>query len=407
MNILVTGSRLPFALEQIRKFGRAGHRVFATDSFWSAPGNHSRHATASFVTRSPAHDPDGFVADVARLVREHAIDRVVPSFEEAFYLSAARDRIEAELFAPRFETLALLHDKARLRDYAETLGIRVAPTILARSHDELERALAQFPRFFARPTFTRGGVSLFTNTGPLAGAMRLEDTAPSEDNPYLVQPFLEGRDLCSYSIVHHGRIAAHATYVHPLTLEHAGGITFESVVVPETLAIATRIAQATGYHGQLSFDFLETKDGIYLVECNPRPTAGLTVMPDGMFEEAMTHGPRESGPMIAPAGARRHMSLALLRNMVVHPETAAENAAALASSGTDIYVDLKDLMPVLSQFIAYGRVMEHRWRAKHSSRGDLMQGYFDDLTWNGAPRERRVVTPAAPAASPPAAGAAW
>ncbi len=30
MNVLVTTSRMPFSIEAIRCFGRAGHRVFAT-----------------------------------------------------------------------------------------------------------------------------------------------------------------------------------------------------------------------------------------------------------------------------------------------------------------------------------------------------------------------------------------
>jgi len=336
------------------------------------------------VTASPRDDTAGFLDDVEHIVRERAIDRVVPSFEEVFYLSRSRDRIEpqAELFAPSFETLAELHDKARLRDLAASLGIRVAETLLAHDHRELAEAIRAFPHFFARPTFTRGGVSLFTNTGPLAGAMTLAQTRPTPENPYLVQPFLEGRDLCTYGIVHHGRVSAHAAYVHPLTLEHAGGITFESVIVPEAVTVMQKIAEHTSYHGQISFDFLETREGLYLVECNPRPTAGLTVMPDDMFDEAMWR-PAPSTPRIAPAGARRQLSLGLLRNMVVHPETLVENVTALTTSGADIYADPKDMMPLLSQFIAYGRVIEYRMRARGSSRSDLMQGYFDDLTWNG------------------------
>lgn len=383
MRALVTGSRLPFAIEQIRKLGRMGREVYASDALWSAPGNHSRFAAGALVTAAPRHAPEQFVRDVVTHLREHPTDRVIPSFEEVFYLARHRRQIEphAELFAPSFDVLTRLHDKGSMVSFAQELGLKVAPTLLATSREELAHACEEFPRFFARPAYTRGGVSLYTNTGPLAGAVHLAECAPTPQNPWLVQPFLDGRDICSHSIVHHGQVTAHVTYVHPLTLEHAGGIVFESVVVPETLRVARLVAEATGYHGQLSFDFMETEDGVYLVEYNPRPTAGLTVMPDAIFDDGMMN--RTGGDtLVGPAGVQRKLSLALLRNMVVHWESLPENFAALASKTPDIYADPDDLVPLFSQFVAYGKVLQHR--LKHGKgRSDLMQGYFEDLTYDG------------------------
>ena len=145
--------------------------------------------------------------------------------------------------------------------------------------------------------------------------------------------------------------------------------------------MARLVAEATGYHGQLSFDFMETEDGVYLVECNPRPTAGLTVMPDAVFDDGMMN--RTGGDtVVGPAGVQRKLSLALLRNMVVHWESLPENFAALASKTPDIYADPDDLVPLFSQFVAYGKVLQHR--LKHGKgRSDLMQGYFEDLTYDG------------------------
>ena len=387
MRALVTGSRLPFAIEQIRKLGRMGHEVHASDALWSAPGNHSRFSAGHVVTAPPRHEPEQFVRDIVQYLREHPIDRLIPSFEEVFYLARHRRQIEAhtELFAPSYDVLAALHDKSTMVELAQELGVDVAPTLLARDRAELEAACRDFPRFFARPAYTRGGVTLFTNAGPLAGVVRLEDCHPTPENPYLVQPFLDGRDLCTHSIVHHGRVAAHVSYIHPLTLEHAGGIVFESVVVPETLRVTRLVAEATGYHGQISFDFMETEQGIYLVECNPRPTAGLTVMPDAIFDDGMME--RTGGEtLVGPAGGQRKLSLALLRNMVVHWESLPENLAALASKTPDIYADPDDLVPLFSQLFAYGKVLKYRLangRADNRGRSDIMQGYFEDLTFDG------------------------
>lgn len=386
MRVLVTSSRLPFALEAIRKLGRTGHTVYASDTFRSSPGSHSKYVTEAFVTTSPTECHRSFLDDLKEIVETVSVDAVFPFFEEVFYIARHRERIEAHagLFAPSFDVLHQLHDKRRFQSLAEKLGLPVLPSRVAESRDELERATQAWAQFFARPAYTRGGVSLFTNAGPLAGAMRLEECSPTPRNPWLVQPFVEGADLCTYSIVHRGRITAHATYRHPLMLEHSGGIVFESVVSDETLEIARTVAEATGYHGQLSLDFRVTPDrGLVLIECNPRPSAGLVVMPDPMFDEGLRNV-RPEATLVAPAGIRRKLSLALIRNALVHPQEACRNLTALLSRDPDIYADPDDLVPFLWQLVAYWRVLRYRWAWRRIHRTDLMQGYLHDISWDGA-----------------------
>ncbi len=384
MRVLVTSSRLPAALEEIRKLGRTGHEVLASDTFRSSPGNHSKFVSERFVTAAPTHDPARFLDDVEAIVREHGVDRVMPAFEEIFHLARHRDRIEAhaELFAPSFDVLRRLHDKESFLALSAELGLEVAETRVARSRDELAEITASMPRFFARAAYSRGGVTLFTNAGSLAGSVSLEECEPTPDNPFLVQPFIEGEDLCTYSIVHHGRVTAHVTYVHPLMIEHSGGITFESIVEPGTLEATERIARATNYHGQMGLDFLRTGDGLVLVECNPRPTAGLAVMPDELFDRGLRD---DTGgeTLVAPAGARRMLSLAIIRNMVLDWSEMPEDLDALVHSGKDIYADPGDVVPLLYQFIAYSHVIGYRLHEHHVKRSDLMQGYFYDICWNG------------------------
>jgi len=385
VRFLLTSSRLPFALEAIRKLGRSGHTVYASDTFRSAPGSHSKHVAEAFVTAAPAWDPAGFLDDLEAIVSSVAVDLVLPAFEEVFYIVRHRARIEAHarVFAPSFDTLDRLHDKLRFHELASELGLSTLPVLVARDRGELGHAIRQFDRFFARPAYTRGGVTLFTNAGPLAGMSALDEHTPTAANPWLVSPFAEGADVCSYSVAHGGRVTAHATYCHPLTLEHAGGIVFESVVSEETLAVAREIAAATRYDGQLSLDFLRTDRGLYVIECNPRPSAGLMVMPDAMFDAAI----RDASPqatLVAPAGTRRKLSLALIRNALVHRREAAENLAALLRRDPDIYADPRDLIPLLWQLVAYSRVLRYRLRHRRVRRTDLMQGYFDDICWDGA-----------------------
>ncbi len=394
MDVLVTSSRMPYAIEEIRKLGRAGHRAYASDTFRAAPGSHSKYAVEHFVTARPTERPEAFVDDVVAILREHTIHRLMPSFEEALHLARERQRIEAltEPFFPSFEVLHRLHDKVAFVALAEELGLRTPRTFVARTAAELEAATRELGTYFARQAFSRAGVQLLTNRGPLAGAVELEDCAPTPENPFVVQEFVEGEDVCTFSICHHGRVTGHATYVHPLTLEHSGGIVFDSIVDDEGLEIVRRVVDATGYHGRVSFDFLRTPTGLVLVECNPRPTAGLTLMPDAMYDDAlMDRHPERT--LVAPAGARRLLSLGVLRNMAVDWSEAPRDLEALLSDGRDIYADPHDFLPMVWQVVAYGRVIGYRIRARRMQRSDLMQGYFWDICWNGedaASRSRKV-----------------
>src|SRR5438874_9135281 len=114
MNILVTSSRMSGALDEIRKFGRVGHQVFAADTFYAAPGSHSRYVKQHFEVTPPEISPRRYIADIVALVRRCAIDVVVPCFEEVFYLLRHRARLPAwtQLFSADFELLARLQHKA-------------------------------------------------------------------------------------------------------------------------------------------------------------------------------------------------------------------------------------------------------------------------------------------------------
>ncbi len=386
MRALVTTSRMPVAIDIVRKLGQQGHRVTATDTFSTAPGSHSKYVESAPLTASPRFDTQRFVADVSKIVRDEGIHVVIPAFEEVFYLAKHRAELpgSAQYFFPTFEALLELHDKARFSDLARRLGLAVPSSSIARSRDDLASAIRAFPHYFAKPVFSRGGVDLLTNAGPLAGALRVDECEPTAERPWIVQEFVQGIDVCTCSIVHRGRITGHAAYVHPREIEHAGGIVFESVDEPECLAIARKLAEATNYHGLLSLDFLRTERGMVLIECNPRPTAGLHVMSPEMFETALLDR-AEKNVLVAEPGVRRKYSVALVRDMILHVREAREDLRYLFSDAKEVVADPDDLLPALYQVLSYGHVVAYRQRlSSHEHKNtELMSAYFADVCWNG------------------------
>lgn len=303
---------MPFALGMVRKLAAAGHDVYAADDYGLAPGSHSTYVAAHFVYPSPRGDTAGFVAELEKIAQERDIDVIVPAFEEAFYLSTQLERVSrfASVFASPFSTLARLHDKGAFEQLVTGLGLPIPQTLIATSEEELREASERFESFFARAAFSRGGVSLLTNAGPLAGAMSLDEVHPTPESPWLVQPFVEGETVCTYSTAHQGRMTSHLMYRIPRQWKHSTGIQFEAIDASESLRLIDPVVAELGYTGQISFDFLVTADGLSFVECNPRPTDGVLLMPRDELAKGLLDPRPET--FVLPPGGHVQLDLAVL-----------------------------------------------------------------------------------------------
>jgi glutathione synthase/RimK-type ligase-like ATP-grasp enzyme len=381
MRVLVTGSRMPFALGLVRKLADAGHEVYACDDTQLAAASHSKYLSAHFVTASPRDATERFVDDVERIASEQAIDVVVPAFEEVFYLATRHERLArtTRLLFPPFATSARLHDKAAFQSLAERLGLPIPKAVVATSDEELRAAVDSLPRYFARAAFSRGGVALLTNTGPLAGAISIEDVHPTRASPWIVQPFVDGPTVCTYSTVHSGRVSGHCMYEIPRQWQHSTGISFESIDGRESLRIIEPIVGELGYTGQVSFDFIVTDGGLSLVECNPRGTDGLLLMSTEQLAAGLLE-PREE-PQLVPAGERTQLDLALVGDAFTdHFERLPETIRDLARVH-DANDGWHDPLPTLYSALA---VVHDRTRTHHEH-AQLLASMAAGITWDGEP----------------------
>jgi ATP-grasp domain len=385
---LVTTSRMPFAVDEIHKLGEVGNDVTAVDTFKASPGSHSRGAARPIEVPAPAQETVEFIDAIVDIVADQQIEWLLPMFEEVFYLAAHRDRLEGRcsLFFPDFPTLAQVHDKVSFAALGRRLGLSVADSVTATSPEELRDAISRFDHWFARAAYGRGGLNILTNTGPLAGDGSVDDAVPTPDDPWLVQEYLEGVDLCSWSVVHDGEIALHSTYEHALTIDNRGGIVFESIDSPETLDAAQRIVSELGWTGQVSFDFLRTDDGVHhLVECNPRPTDGCTLATSEELNAAL-FGPPPPAAVVVPPGRKREIKEAVLRDMFQHLGHFRSDYEA-AKGGSDVYAQHHDHLPLLYTVLSLQHVKAYRATLgiDHKSREDLMAAQFFDVAWDGEP----------------------
>jgi glutathione synthase/RimK-type ligase-like ATP-grasp enzyme len=381
MKVLVTSSRMPFAVGMVRKLADAGHSVYASDAYELAPGSHSRYLAGHFVTASPRDDTQRFVADVERIATDNAIDVIVPAFEEAFYLATQHDRISeaARLYAAGFETLARLHDKAVFQALVTRLGLRTPETLVARSDAELRDQIERFPRYFARAAFSRGGVGLLTNTGPLAGHVSVDDCHPTPESPWLVQEFVDGPMLCTYSTMHSGTATAHCTYRAPRQWEHSTAIQFMSVDGTETREVAERIASDLGYTGQMSLDFVDSDGELFLIECNPRATDGVLLVADRDLAEGILESDRT--PTMVEPGQEIQLDLAVFGQMFSEGLDEIPRSIRDLARVRDADKGWHDHMPTLYSFLAFA----HHAKLKLETRKALFVAMAQDISWDGEP----------------------
>ena len=392
MKVLVTSARMPFALAIIRRLARAGHEVHAADTYSTAPGSHSRYVAGHLVTAAPKAATGRFASEVAAYCSEHGIDVIVPTWEEAFYLACRRDEVEsggAALFTGSFEALARLHDKHSFEQLVEQLGIRAPVGVTVHSDEELREAVGRWPHYFGRGVFSRGGVTLLANTGPLAGRVRVEDVHPTPDQPWLVQEFVDGPMVCTYSTLHEGRVTAHCMYRAPRQFHHSTGIQFESIDGTESLKAAQKLGEELTYTGQMSLDFVDAEDGLVIIECNPRATDGTLLMGPDELAGGLLDPSRELG--MVPPGRVTQLDFAVLAGILDEglggvPDTIHDLVHVRGSDR-----GWHDELPNLYSFLAFC----HHERLSLREHEKLQVAMYEDVSWDGEPIEGMTADQAA------------
>jgi hypothetical protein len=270
-----------------------------------------------------------------------------------------------------------VHDKGTFQELCDRLEIRTPQTVLAHNPEELNEAIERFPEYFARAAFSRGGVGLLTNTGPLAGHLKPDDCHPTEANPWLVQEFVGGPMHCTYSALHDGKVASHMSYRAPRQWEHSTGIQFLSVDPADTLPTVEKLGADLKWDGQMSLDFIETDGGLVMIECNPRPTDGVLLMTAEELERGLLSPQAET--LQVPAGREEQLDFAVFAQIFKEPLREAPKTIhdLTRIPGTD--KGWRDAMPKLYSFLALGRFEKLSLR----DREQLFVAMADGITWDG------------------------
>lgn len=285
MNVLVTDGEQRAALAIVRSLGAAGFTVWVTSPRKKSLAGASRFAARTFVRPSPLLAPAAFAAEIGRLVRDHAIDAVIPTSEAALLaLLPLRHELGTALIPfPDDAVVCRVCDKQEVLQAAATIGLAVPrQTVITSRADiaDLRYEHLSYPLVIkpsrsvgqAKGARSKASVSYALDADGLPRQLR---ELPDSAYPVLLQQQVVGPGVGIFVLLWDGKLLACFGHRRLREKPPAGGVSVyrESVAVdPELLDLSVRLLEQFRWCGVAMVEFkIDTAtDTPYLMEVNPR-----------------------------------------------------------------------------------------------------------------------------------------
>lgn len=379
MHVLILGARAPACLEWARVFAASGWQVTVADSLRWPVARYSHAAQHYLRLPEPRTNPDAWIAALRDAVQTRVIDLLLPTCEEVFYLGYGLERIPCRVATMPLAALQPLHHKYQFARMTQDWAVAAPESHLMESAAEVAHFAASSKEWVFKPAYSR-----FANRTLIRPEReQLLRIQPTPQQPWVAQRYVAGREHCSYSLLVNGKLTAHACYHPRYRVGRGSGIWFEPTDPPAIRSFVEQFGQATGYNGQVAFDFIETDNGqCYVLECNPRATSGVHLFddqPEALVKALLGEG---GDSVLTPTQQPRMVALAML--LFALPRHGLNRAfwQDFASAG-DVIVRAGDWQPLLAQLPG---LLEITGRAVTRRRG-LLAAATADIEWDGQPMQ--------------------
>jgi predicted ATP-grasp superfamily ATP-dependent carboligase len=403
MKVLVLDGNQNQAVASVRSLADAGHTVWVGESAaWSKAG-WSRSCRATFRYPAPHHDPHGFIARIADLVRQEPGTLVLPMTEATTLLvSAHRDCLTfagARLLLPEHSVVLRAFNKEITTQLAASLGVAIPKTVVVCTPDHARRLARSIsypvvlkPRsseeFSANGTVrTSGRPRYATNIEELEAAYR---EISSHVSAVLVQEFVPGEGYGYFALMNHGELRAEFAHkrirdVHPT----GSGSAVRTSVLPdmEVRRASLAMLRALRWHGVAMVEFRKKKaEPPVFIEVNGRfwnslPLACYAGVDFPAMVAHMAEYGDVEGPVSFRVGIRCRWFLGDVRHLIgvwggpprEFPGTYPKRLDTLLSVLTPVagtYHDLfqwRDPLPELGDWISFGQrlIKMHSRKNRH------------------------------------------
>ncbi|MFN8577403.1 MAG: ATP-grasp domain-containing protein [Candidatus Sericytochromatia bacterium] len=375
-NVLFTGGRSPFTLDLTRLFATSGFNVYIADTFKDNMSGNSKYAKKNILLASPALKTEDFIQDLIDIIIEYKIDLLIPTCEEVFYVGKYLKKLEkfCKVFVSDISVLEQLHSKYKFIGILNKLDIKHPKSERVSDINVLKNRLQYKEKFVLKPEFSRFASTVFIND------KNIDNIKINKEYPWVLQEFIDGNAFCSYSVAQNGKLLAHGVYP---SIYCAGKATihFKSVKVSEIEEIVTKIVKNFDYTGQISFDFIQSKeDNIYYpIECNPRGTSGTHLFSKKLSKAFLNE---TNGKVIYPDLENpRMVALAMLIYELPTIRNIDDSKEFFRDfyKSKDVVFRVGDMKPFISQF----KSLNHYAKIARKNNISLTEAIMYDIEWNG------------------------
>ena len=388
-NILVTGSRAPGALEVCRFLTDQGHRVFTADSVFWELSRFSKSSLKFYKIPSPRFYPKKFTESLREIITRENITILIPTCEEIFHISKIKNFLPAHLqiLCEDIQLLERLHHKGEFIKWASELGLAVPKTLtvsaskLPMKGSELRKMLPQSLEFVVKPSYTRFSSEVLISKSGVIDEVKLEKIGSTRD--LVVQDFVRGRQVCTYSLVRKGQLVAHSSYRSIHTAGLGATIHFEEANQAQAKIWVEQFVCQINFSGQIAFDFIELEDhSVVPIECNPRLTSGIHLLTSEDMERWISpNSSLNSGEKISATPRRSMLGLAMLiygiLNIVDRRVSLSGYLRDLLTT-KDCLFRLSDPFPYFFQLIVFLQFILIGWKNNTST----LEASTRDICWN-------------------------
>lgn len=378
MRVLILGARAPACLEWARAFAQAGWAVTVADSLGQPLSRFSRAAERFVRLPEPRHNPDAWVDALAKVIVQQRIDLLLPTCEEVFYLAHGLERLRplCRVFTSDFALLHRLHHKGDFAAMTQGWAVAAPPTQVLRDISALQARASEHDALVFKPAYSR----FASQTLVRPTLKQLAKVQPSAEAPWVAQRFVAGQEYCSFSVLVGGQLRAHASYRPRYRVGRGSGIYFDSCAPAPVRAFVEQFGNATGYTGQVGFDFIEDAEGrFHVLECNPRATSGVHLFDDQRRQ--LVAALADEGPGVLQASLQPRM-IALAMWLLAAPQRALQAGFWRDyRAARDVIVQGGDRGPLLAQVLSLAEIIA---RAA-TRRCGLLAASTADIEWNGQP----------------------
>lgn len=266
--ILILGARAPIALELCRSFGSKNYKVLCADSQKYPIARFSKYCYKYLRLSAPALDFEKFKIELIDLVNIYQIDHIIPTSEEAFYLSMVKNELDCKVWVSNIELMDQLHNKLSFIQLAKSY-FSTPKTIIYSQFSEFNKV----NDFVFKPIYSRFGKRVLINKS-------LEEINNTIKKPikWIAQEKIVGKQFCSYSIFDNGILKSHVTYIPKYLYKGGASLMFEPIEDKQILEKVKHFGKMINYTGQLSLDFILKDHKAFVIECNPRGTSGAHLL---------------------------------------------------------------------------------------------------------------------------------